>query len=67
MRILRPIRIINRNEGLRISIQCLIRAIPSIYNVTFLNLMFFSIFAIVGINLFKGKFWYCSHPSSPVV
>lgn len=22
--------------------------------------MFFAIFAIVGINLFKGKFWYCT-------
>ena len=30
--------------------------------------MFFSIFSIVGINLFKGKYWYCVLPKDdPIV
>jgi len=32
-RVLRPLRIISKNEGLRISIQALIISIPAVFNV----------------------------------
>ena len=60
MRVLRPLRMISRNPGLKICIQSLINALPDIGNVLIVSLLFILLFAILGINFFKGRFWYCS-------
>jgi len=60
LRVLRPIRVISKNEGLKISIQSLIMAVPSIGNVVIISFLFFLIFGIVGVNYFKGELYYCS-------
>ena len=53
-RLLRPLRVLSRNEGLKISIQALAMAIPNMMNLMVIVVLFFIIFAIMGINLFKG-------------
>ena len=58
-RLLRPIRVISKNEGLKISIQALYVSVPAILNLLVIVLLFMVIFGIVGVNLFKGKFEYC--------
>ena len=58
-RLLRPIRVISKSEGLRISIQALYVSVPAILNLLVIVLLFMVIFGIVGVNLFKGKFEYC--------
>lgn len=55
-RLLRPLRVLSRNEGLKISIQALAMAIPNMMNLMIIVILFFLIFAIMGINLFKGQF-----------
>lgn len=55
-RILRPLRLISRNEGLKITINSLIKAIPNIINLVVLNWFFFLLFGILGTNLYKGFF-----------
>jgi hypothetical protein len=59
MRVLRPLRIISRNKLLKIAIQALYKALPSIFNVIIVSLFFFIIFGIIGINYFKGAFYEC--------
>lgn len=59
LRVLRPLRVISRNKGLRIGIQALFRAIPNIFNVLVITLLFFTIFSIIGVNYFKGAFYSC--------
>jgi hypothetical protein len=59
LRILRPFRVISRNKGLKIGIQALIMAIPSLFNVLIISLMFFMICGIIGVNYFKGTFFSC--------
>jgi hypothetical protein len=54
IRILRPLRMISRNEGLRICIQSLIMAFPNIVNITLISSLFFLIFGIIGVNYLKG-------------
>jgi hypothetical protein len=44
---------------LKIAIQALFKAIPSIFNVVVVSLLFFIIFGIIGINYFKGTFFSC--------
>lgn len=51
---------INRNEGLKIAVQALFKSIPSVANVLIICCLFFLIFGILGLNFFKGQFFYCS-------
>ena len=55
-RLLRPLRVLSRNEGLRVSIVALAMAVPNMMNLMIIVVLFFLIFAIMGINLFKGQF-----------
>jgi hypothetical protein len=54
LRVLRPLRMISRNEGLKIAVQSLINAIPGILNVLVISGLFFMLFGILGTNYFKG-------------
>ncbi len=38
----------------------LVKALPGIWNVTMLVSIFWLIFSILGVSLFKGKLQYCS-------
>lgn len=59
LRALRPLRVISRNPGMKLVVNALFRAIPSIVNVMFVCMLFFLIFGIVGVNYFKGTFMAC--------
>jgi hypothetical protein len=60
IKVLRILRIISRNEGLKIAVRALYHALPNILNVTVIMLIFFLIFGVIGVSQFKGKFYFCS-------
>uniref|UniRef100_A0A3Q3WFV9 Sodium channel protein n=1 Tax=Mola mola TaxID=94237 RepID=A0A3Q3WFV9_MOLML len=64
LRALRPLRALSRFEGMRVVVNALIGAIPSIFNVLLVCLIFWLIFSIMGVNLFAGKFYYCFNETS---
>nr|prf voltage-gated Na channel [Rattus norvegicus] len=59
LRALRPLRALSRFEGMRVVVDALVGAIPSIMNVLLVCLIFWLIFSIMGVNLFAGKFSKC--------
>uniref|UniRef100_A0A3B4XXN5 Sodium channel protein n=1 Tax=Seriola lalandi dorsalis TaxID=1841481 RepID=A0A3B4XXN5_SERLL len=59
LRALRPLRALSRFEGMRVVVNALLGAIPSIFNVLLVCLIFWLIFSIMGVNLFAGKYNYC--------
>ncbi|KAF1462470.1 Sodium channel protein type 2 subunit alpha, partial [Pygoscelis antarcticus] len=59
LRALRPLRALSRFEGMRVVVNALTGAIPSIVNVLLVCLTFWLIFSIMGVNLFAGKFYHC--------
>lgn len=60
LRILRSLRIISRNEGLRVAVRALFYAIPNIASITTIMLLFFLIFAVIAVSFFKGKAYFCT-------
>ncbi|KAF1773904.1 Voltage-dependent channel, four helix bundle domain [Phytophthora cactorum] len=58
-RALRPLRMINRNPGLKLVVSSLIASIPQIVNVIMVCLLVFMIFSILAVNNLKGKFYSC--------
>uniref|UniRef100_H2ZFQ2 Sodium channel protein n=1 Tax=Ciona savignyi TaxID=51511 RepID=H2ZFQ2_CIOSA len=59
LRAFRPLRAMSRFEGMKVVVNALIGAIPSIGNVLMVCLIFWMIFSIMGVNLFAGKFFKC--------
>lgn len=55
IRVLRPLRLISRNKGLKIAIESLIHAIPQFFNMVIVSFIFFLLFGIIGVNFFKGN------------
>ncbi|XP_069081356.1 sodium channel protein type 2 subunit alpha-like [Pleurodeles waltl] len=64
LRALRPLRALSRFEGMRVVVNALIGAIPSIMNVLLVCLIFWLIFSIMGVNLFAGKYYHCVNTTS---
>ena len=60
LRVLRPLRAINRAKGLKHVVQCVIVAVKTIGNIVLVTLLLQFMFAVIGVQLFKGKFWMCS-------
>ena len=60
LRILRPLRLISRNKGLKISIISLFYSIPQILNLLLIVCFFIFLLSILGTTLFKGKFYRCA-------
>uniref|UniRef100_A0A8C2G4W9 Sodium channel protein n=1 Tax=Cyprinus carpio TaxID=7962 RepID=A0A8C2G4W9_CYPCA len=64
LRALRPLRALSRFEGMRVVVNALLGAIPSIMNVLLVCLIFWLIFSIMGVNLFAGKYYHCVNITS---
>lgn len=70
MRVLRPLRVINKNEGLKMSMNALMvnktkffyflqASVIALFNIVFVSLLFFLIFGSIGVNYFKGRYYSC--------
>lgn len=67
LRTLRPLRVISRAPGLKIVVETLISSLKPIGNIVLIAATFFIIFGILGVQLFKGKFYHCKEASYPDV
>ncbi|ELU02190.1 hypothetical protein CAPTEDRAFT_89566 [Capitella teleta] len=59
LRTLRPLRVISRAPGLKLVVQTLLSSLRPIGNIVLICCTFFIIFGILGVQLFKGTFYYC--------
>ena len=60
LRTLRPLRVISHNKSLRLIVTALFESVGSIFNVSIVVLVVWLMFAIFGINSYKGQLFYCS-------
>ncbi|XP_068104418.1 voltage-dependent L-type calcium channel subunit alpha-1F isoform X4 [Hyperolius riggenbachi] len=60
LRVLRPLRAINRAKGLKHVVQCVFVAIRTIGNIMIVTTLLQFMFACIGVQLFKGKFFSCT-------
>ena len=58
-RLFRPLRIISKNENLKLSIKALFVSMPAIGSLMVIVLLIMFIFAIIAVNLLKGKSFFC--------
>ncbi|KAA0155090.1 hypothetical protein FNF31_06158 [Cafeteria roenbergensis] len=65
LRCLRPLRVIARNQGMRVVVTALLRSVTDIGNVMIVLLLVWLMFAILGVQLFAGKMHSCNDPDFP--
>ena len=63
LRALKPLRVVRRYPGLRLVVNAIFRAMPRIANVVLVTMLFFVIFAIVGVQNFMGALRVCNDES----
>jgi len=61
LRLLRPLRVIQRSESLRLSVQALVVSVPAILSLLVIVVLIMIVFATVGVNLLKGKAFVCDY------
>ena len=59
LRALRPLRAIRKYESMRIVVKSLLSSLPYMQNVLTVGGLILLIYAIMGVNLFKGQFYRC--------
>lgn len=52
---MRPLRIISRNEGLKIALNSIIRSLENVFQLTLITFIIFTLFAVFAVNILKGK------------
>jgi Ca2+-binding EF-hand superfamily protein len=62
LRILRPLRLIKHSQGVRVIVGALIASAPMVLAVLILNVVFYVVFATLGVTMFKGQFYSCNGP-----
>lgn len=67
LRTLRPLRIITRNEDMKIMVTSLMQSIAGIVNLLIIVMCVYLMFAILGMNLLQNKLNYCNITGSDLV
>ena len=60
LRALRPLRSIHRLPALKVVINAVIECLPAIAHVGLLGFGLGTVLSIMGMELFRGKMWYCA-------
>lgn len=60
LRSLRPLRLIVRNEAMRVVLTAVLTALPTLSLVVVFMAIFWFVFAMIGVQLFAGQFWRCN-------
>lgn len=60
LRTLRPLRVISHNVAMKLIVNALFESVGAIFNVMVVVVAVWLMFAIFAINIFAGKFFYCS-------
>jgi hypothetical protein len=60
LRTLRPLRVISHNVALKMIVIALLSSVGGIFNVIIVVLVVWLIFAIMGVNFYSGKFFFCN-------
>ncbi|XP_063695784.1 voltage-dependent calcium channel type A subunit alpha-1 isoform X3 [Culicoides brevitarsis] len=63
LRVLRPLKTIKRVPKLKAVFDCVVNSLKNVINILIVYILFQFIFAVIGVQLFNGKFFYCTDDS----
>uniref|UniRef100_A0A914MNP8 Voltage-dependent calcium channel type A subunit alpha-1 n=1 Tax=Meloidogyne incognita TaxID=6306 RepID=A0A914MNP8_MELIC len=60
LRVLRPLKTIKRIPKLKAVFDCVVNSLKNVFNILIVYFLFQFIFAVIAVQLFKGRFFYCT-------
>uniref|UniRef100_A0A182T2S2 Ion transport domain-containing protein n=1 Tax=Anopheles maculatus TaxID=74869 RepID=A0A182T2S2_9DIPT len=63
LRVLRPLKTIKRVPKLKAVFDCVVGSLKNVINILIVYILFQFIFAVIAVQLFNGKFFYCTDDS----
>ncbi|XP_071552669.1 voltage-dependent calcium channel type A subunit alpha-1 isoform X2 [Panulirus ornatus] len=63
LRVLRPLKTIKRVPKLKSVFDCVVNSLKNVFNILIVYILFQFIFAVIAVQLFNGKFFYCTDES----
>ncbi|RWS27414.1 voltage-dependent calcium channel type A subunit alpha-1-like protein [Leptotrombidium deliense] len=63
LRVLRPLKTIKRVPKLKAVFDCVVTSLKNVFNILIVYMLFQFIFAVIAVQLFNGRFYYCNDES----
>ena len=60
LRVLRPLKTIKRVPKLKAVFDCVVNSLKNVFNILIVYILFQFIFAVIAVQLFNGKFFFCT-------
>ncbi|CAJ0582996.1 unnamed protein product, partial [Mesorhabditis spiculigera] len=60
LRVLRPLKTIKRIPKLKAVFDCVVNSLKNVFNILIVYFLFQFIFGVIAVQLFKGKFFFCT-------
>ena len=60
LRALRPLKLVSKNEGMKLIVNSILASIPNLINVFLISILFFFVFGVLGLSMLMGRVSYCS-------
>ena len=59
LRALRPLKLVSKNEGMKLVVNSILSSIPSLVNVALISLLFYFVFGVIGLQSLMGRVSAC--------
>ncbi|XP_050430003.1 voltage-dependent calcium channel type A subunit alpha-1 isoform X6 [Adelges cooleyi] len=66
LRVLRPLKTIKRVPKLKAVFDCVVNSLKNVINILIVYMLFHFIFAVIAVQLFNGKFFFCNDSSKSI-
>ena len=60
LRALRPLKLVSKNEGMKLVVNSILASIPHLINVFLISMLFYFVFGVMGLQMLAGRVSYCS-------
>lgn len=59
LRALRPLKLVSKNEGMKLVVNSILASIPNLINVFLISILFYFVFGVMGLQMLMGRVSYC--------
>lgn len=60
LRALRPLKLVSKNEGMKLVVNSILASIPNLINVFLISMLFYFVFGVMGLQMLSGRVNSCS-------
>ena len=59
LRALRPLKLVSKNEGMKLVVNSILASIPNLINVFLISILFYFVFGVIGTQMLSGRVSSC--------